>query len=189
MDNKRNFFIRHLAAFRDRFMRLIYDTTQPPGWLARASFVGILIAFTPTFGLHTPILWLIWLCCNLLRPVRFNLPLAFAVTWVINHATVLPYYFLAYLTGASLMRAFSGGTENLTYAAFKTLLEPLYRSGMSESLGALKNIFIFIGKPLLVGCIPYCLIFSIVAYVITFRIAVHARQNRETREDADMGTA
>ena len=75
-------------------------------YAARGTMLGLILAFTPTSGLHTILAVAFWVVANRLRRWEFNLILALAWTWAANVFTVLPIYYLLYVTGQVMLGRF-----------------------------------------------------------------------------------
>ena len=112
---------------------------------------------------------------------EFSLLSGLAWTWVTNIVTVPPIYYTFYVTGR-LMLGHGGPLQG--YDSFRTTLaETLSRD--ADWLEALwtysTGLFESFGVPMFVGCIPWALIGSWVAYRWSLRFIVRLRHSRDRR--------
>ena len=96
-----------------RFMRLLrlrliipmIRARGKPENTARAVAVGLLYAFTPTFGIQMVLTILHWYISRKFFRKDFNVVIAMAWTWVTNFVTVPICYYAFFLTGQVLLAA------------------------------------------------------------------------------------
>ncbi len=100
------------------FVEPLSSAMNPPWFDARGAAIGLAIGFGCPIGAQMVAL-------GLLRTVlRFNLPAAFAFTWVNNPLTVIPMYYGYYYFGSLCL----GKPPLLTPEAFKALMHPLLKT-------------------------------------------------------------
>jgi uncharacterized protein (DUF2062 family) len=96
-----------------------FSSVNPPWFDARGAAVGLAIGFGCPVGAQMVTL-------GLLRTVfKFNLPAAFAFTWVNNPLTVIPMYYAYYYFGSLCL----GQPPLLTPEALKGLMHPILKMG------------------------------------------------------------
>lgn len=97
---------RLYRAFRYRLLIPMLRSHHPPEFAARGTAVGLILAFTPTIGLHTLLAGGLWAATVRSPRWHFGLIPAIAWTWASNPLTALPIYYLLYVTGQLLMGHF-----------------------------------------------------------------------------------
>lgn len=102
---------------RHRFVIPLRRSRHPPEYSARSAAVGLFWALTPTVGIQMAMVLLHWWISRRFFKADFSLVYAMAWTWITNVATLVPFYYLFYVTGQiMLMRDDVSG-----YAAFKNI--------------------------------------------------------------------
>ena len=97
---RRNGLVRFGRWLRYRFVVPIKRSRHPPQYTARGVAVGLFWAMTPTVGIQMMFVLANWLLIRRFAPRwDFNVIHAMAWTWVTNFATVLPSYYMFYVTG------------------------------------------------------------------------------------------
>ncbi len=174
-------FSRLKGIIDDRFIDLITGTREDPERIIRAVLFGTVVAMTPTFGVQMPIVTVVWLVTRPFSRLRFNLPIGLGMTWLTNYFTFLPYYFLIYLTGATMIDWIWGVATPMSYADFVALWKPITDAGFFETVTGLLVILIKIGGIMLFGSLPYLLVTTLLVYRITVSILkrLPARRKQE----------
>jgi uncharacterized protein len=158
-----------LRRLRLRMARAFARFRHPPRDAARAALVGLGIAFTPTFGLRMPIVFLLWLLTR--RRWHFHLAPALACTWVTNALVTLPLYYLFLVTGQALQGRFH---DLSGYAQFEAAMTAL----TDGALGTLAwLLFRDWGATLWLGALPWSLLMGWLGY----RLALSALTPGKTR--------
>ena len=160
-----------------RMMRLrliipMIRSRQPPENTARAVAVGLLWAFTPTFGIQMALTCVHWYIARTFFKRDFNVVVAMAWTWVTNLFTVPICYYIFFLTGQIIL----GRWNDLTgFSSFqKFWVTAMGESGGDPtSLQAWETYFSIIvqgwGLALLIGSIP----FAILGYIGGYHWTLH----------------
>jgi uncharacterized protein (DUF2062 family) len=161
--------------YRTMRLRLIIPmirSRQPPENTARAVAVGLLWAFTPTFGIQMALTCVHWYIARTFFKRDFNVVVAMAWTWVTNLFTVPICYYIFFLTGQIIL----GRWNDLTgFSSFqKFWVTAMGESGGDPtSLQAWETYFSIIvqgwGLALLVGSIP----FAILGYIGGYHWTLH----------------
>ena len=172
--NARRFTARG-RLYRTMRLRLIIPmirSRQPPENTARAVAVGLLWAFTPTFGIQMALTCVHWYIARTLFKRDFNVVVAMAWTWVTNLFTVPICYYIFFLTGQIML----GRWNDLTgFSSFQQFwVTAMGESGGDPtSLQAWEIYFSIIvegwGLALLVGSIP----FAILGYIGGYHWTLH----------------
>ena len=157
---------------------------QPPENTARAVAVGLLWAFTPTFGIQMALAVTHWYIARTFFRRDFNVVVAMAWTWVTNLFTVPPAYYMFFITGQIAL----GRWDDLSgYESFQKFWDTAMGAtgGDPTSIDAWKTYFSVIIEgwvlALLVGSIPYAALGYVIGYHWTLRIVRRWRFRRQQR--------
>lgn len=152
-----------------RFLKLkliipILRTKHSPEHTARAVSVGFGLAMTPLVGLQISLVAFFWFLSRRLN-WDFNFVIAAAWTWTTNAFTMIPCYYIFFITGKFLLGfetvpEFDGFSNN-----FKSLLSGL---DFFESIEVIWKVY---GLPMFVGCIPWAIMAAVSGYFIGYKIA------------------
>ncbi len=168
---------RNKEGVSSKLLRLLYyrlivpvkRARERPELIARGVAIGLLLGFTPTVGLQMYLIFMIWLALR--RVWNFNMVLAIAWSWVSNPATMLPMYYLFYLTGKVILLDFDGHSS---FGMFTEQLDKVMAADNENALYALldlvANLWDTFGLSIVVGCLPYSLGLSVIGYWVTYRI-------------------
>lgn len=142
---------------------------NPPKVDARGVGVGLLVALGLPVGTHT-------LALAMLRSlVRYNVGLAFAVTWVVNPFTVVPLYWAYYYLGG----LFLNDSGIVSIEAFRQVLEPILHA--DHFLAGVKEFLLLdleILERWVIGATVVAIPLSAIGYVVTYRIQTRRRVAR-----------
>jgi uncharacterized protein (DUF2062 family) len=136
---------------------------NPPRVDALGVAIGLFVSLGLPIGSHTFTLML-------LRPfVRYNVGLAFAVTWIINPFTIIPIYTLYYYIGSLIL----GGSQTISIERYREALQPIVHAG--HFVAALKD-FLFLDLQILkrwaIAASIVSPVSGLAGYLITYRIRV-----------------
>ena len=150
--------------FREWVRKLISpgDTAHE---LALGTAIGVFVAFTPLFGLHTVIIFFV--AFALQRLVRFNKALAIVSCYVNNPLTFAPILWASYKVGAWLVPAAPGEFDP------GALPQEWDWSG---GIRALPSFLYGIGWPILVGCLVLGVVMAVAAYPVTYAFVMWYRR-------------
>ncbi len=157
---------------------------HPPEYSARGILVGIVWGLTPTVGVQMAAVFATWTLGRRLFGWNFNLIMALAWTWISNPLTMVPIYYLFYVTGQIM---FGRWSDLAGYDVFATLFSQAFASGTGilESARATLSIAVKdFGLTLLVGSLPYAVVGGAlgfwwgVRFVLRYRAARTARAAR-----------
>lgn len=155
LDTFKEWILKH-----ERF-RSFFESHHPPDYLVRGVMWGSFISMTPTFGMQMPLVTVLWIFLRPFGRLNFNLPVGLAMTWVTNYLTILPYYFISYITGIKMMGLITGAPSVMSYQSFVKMWNPVMNSPFPDILFELIKVFGQIGMVLFLGTLPYALITSI----------------------------
>ncbi len=128
---------------------------------------------TPTIGLQTLEITATWFVARKLLRKDSSLLQAFIWVWVNNPLTVVPMYYVFYVTGLWLT---GQGSRATGYAAFGDLLN----TGDAPWLTRVTTSMAAVGVPLLIGCVPYAMLGAVASYAWA-KAVVHRRRERRAR--------
>ena len=168
---------RAYRTLRYRLMIPMLRSKRPPEYIARGTAFGALLAFSPTTGLHSFIVAGVWAVADRVFKWRFSPVIAFAWTWIANPLTVLPIYYLLYVTG-QIMRG--RGDDLSGYEDFVGLWDKLASSSGSflDNLALVAKIFLEDwGIAMALGSVPWMALAAGIGYVGSLAfIRRHRRQ-------------
>ena len=183
---------------RDLRYRLVIPlkrSRHPPEYTARGVAVGTFWALTPTVGVQMAVVLVHWWISRKWLGRDFSVVNAMAWTWITNVFTLLPFYYLFYVTGQFMM-----GSDDVTgYSGFVKLWDATASSDGGEGTpiseliqtwGALllKDWF----AAMAIGSIPYAFIGGWLAWrwaLAAVRAYRGARVRRTERRIAERGHA
>lgn len=158
---------------------------QPANHIARGVMVGTVWACTPLFGLHMLGSFLTWLASNRLFRWNFSLVNALAWTWITNVFTVVPCYYLFYLTGQLMLGRLSRGHEaGQGFSAITAQIDAADNLAFSDIVvNWFNSLLSNVGAPLAVGWIPWSILFGWIAYRLSLSfVTSHRRHSARRRE-------
>jgi hypothetical protein len=150
---------------RYRLVVPVFRSPHSPEYTARGVANGVLWGLTPFMGLQTILILSTWIAGRRVFRRDSSVLQALIWVWVNNPITMLPMYYVFYLTGLWL----SGTSGSFTgYAEFVLLWD----TSAQEPRVIDRLIFLgaAIGLPIAIGCIPYSLLGSGLAYRWTLRV-------------------
>ncbi len=166
-------------------MRLVVPmkrSAQGPEYTARAVGVALFWALTPLIPVQMYLLGLTWLLTRRIPWLNFNLLVALAWIWVTNAFTMIPIYFVFYLTGQILL----GRWDDLAgYGQFADQWQTVLKSadGFFDSLLAIGGMVVREqGAALAVGCLPYALGGGWLGYVLSLRFMRRFTERRQRQK-------
>ena len=154
---------------------------QPVHVVARGVMDGMIWAMTPFFGLHMALVLGTWLFSRRFLNWDFSLVNGLAWTWTTNVFTVLPAFYLFYLTGQVLLGNFS---DPLGYDAFKTVFHVAEQRAADDPGSAgfqLGNLWRAFGLPLFLGSAVWAAVSGWVSYQIASAFLTRYRELRAER--------
>ncbi len=152
-----------------------------PEYAARGTMLGLVLAFTPTSGLHTTVAVALWVLAARLGRWQFSLILALAWTWVANVFTILPIYYLLYVTGQIMLGRF---TDLSGYAAFSDLWGTLHTGDHTlwqDAVLMARMVLEDWGLAMCLGSIPWAALAGALGYRASLKFIHAYRHRRATR--------
>ena len=155
-----------------------------PKQIARGVMVGLAWGLTPTVGVQMIFCFFTWLITRKFFRWDFSLIVALAWTWITNVITLLPAYYVFFITG----QFFLGRFDNLSgYNEFLSLWDQNVVD--DRSMGYFEWVWTYTvflvkgwGLPLAIGCLPWSALGAWVGYVWCLRFIVSYREARRLRQ-------
>lgn len=175
---------RRSAFFRTIRYRLVIPmlrTRSSPEYLARGTMLGLILAFTPTTGLHSTLVLAIWFVADRIFKWEFSVILALAWVWVANVFTVVPIYYLLYVTGQAMLGRLGSHSG---YAQFTHLWQRMHVGDLSlwQEVELMTKIMVKDwGLSMCLGSIPWAAITGALGYWLTLKAVRTYRHGRAER--------
>jgi uncharacterized protein len=157
---------------RYKFLIPVYRSPHPPEYTARGVAIGVFWGVTPFMGLQTVLMIGTWQVLRRVFHKDASLLQALIWAWVNNPVTMIPMYYVFYLTGLWLTHT-PGSIGG--YGAFVALWD----QGQQEPTFFARVLLIAerIGVALTVGSLPFAFLGSWIGY----RWALHITRARKRR--------
>ncbi len=152
-----------------------------PEHIARGVMIGMIWAMTPFFGFHMALVFITWIVATRVFGWDFCLVNGLAWTWTTNIVTIVPAYYLFYLTGQILMGNFS---DPLGYEAFHSLfvLSENQDADIFTTLAAqLEVLWKFFGIPLFMGSAVWAVVSGWLSYKLSYGFVRRYQEHRARR--------
>lgn len=165
-------------AVRYRLIVPLFRSPHPPEYTARGVALGMFWGLTPLVGLQSFLIGGIWLAARRLG-WEFSLLQGLAWTWVSNVFTMLPLYYLFYLTGMVLL---GDAHEAAGYRAFLALWQRAAEGEPERRLitQVLSSVRV-LGIPAAIGCLPWAVGGAWVSYAWSYRLVERRQRRRAAR--------
>jgi uncharacterized protein (DUF2062 family) len=176
--NGRNlpFWTRFRRLLRYRLIIPIRRSYHSPPFAARGVAVGLFWGLAPFVGLQIVLVVATWFVVRALPRLSFSLVLGIAWTWISNAFTTIPMLYVYYLSGQVML----GRWDRISgYEAFTDLVSPIVDAEISRLLDVLYAVAIKeFGLSILIGSVPYMVVFAWFGYWLAMRIARRYRDRR-----------
>jgi uncharacterized protein len=177
-----NWHMKLQRAARYHLLIPLKRTPHPPEYTARGVAVGMLVAMTPTVGIQMFIIAGLWLVITRLFNWPFSLFAGLAYTWTTNAFTMLPLYYLFYVTGQVML----GHFDDIN--GFDRFSELVGSIGANPDQGFWQTLWLWSrelfsgwGVPMFVGSIPWAIFSAWAGYVVTYSYITRHRRKRLAR--------
>ncbi len=171
-----------------RIMIPLKRSMHAPEYTARGVAVGLVWAFTPTIGIQMPLVFITWLISRKLFRRDFSVIIGMAWTWVTNVVTMVPIYYVFYLTGQVMI---GRPGESAGYEAFVGLwdkamgesadVDDMFFGGFDWVWHYFTDVVGGWGLSMLVGCVPWAILIGWLGYVWSLSFVRHHREARHRR--------
>lgn len=167
---------------RSKLVIPVVRSRHSPEHTARGVMVGMVCAMTPTVGIQMSIVLFAWFVAHRWLRWDFSLVNGIAWSWVTNVFTMVPIYYVFYVTGQFIMGRFGdlGG-----YESFKRVWSVLLTSDGDwwQRLVAWVDVMITDwGLPMLVGCVPWAILFGWLGYRLSLNYVIRHREIRRQKQ-------
>lgn len=153
-----------------------------PQFTARGVMVGMFWAMTPFFGIQMALVMGTWLISRRLFGWDFSLINGLAWTWVTNVFTLLPVFYIFFITG-NLMLGAEGDISG--YQQFVDVWNSSFDSangGWAAVMHWFHTMLQGWGKPMVLGSVPWAIASAWMAYVVSLKfVSNYQRRRAETR--------
>jgi len=161
---------------RYRLIIPIRRSYNAPPFAARGVAVGLFWGLAPFVGLQIVFVVATWFVVKAYPKLNFSLVLGIAWTWISNAFTTIPMLYVYYVTG-QLMFGHWGRISG--YEAFTDLITPIVNAEFSRILDVLYEVAVKeLGLSILVGSLPYMILFAWGGYWLAMRVARRYRDRR-----------
>ena len=153
----------------------------PPEVKAMGVAVGLFWAMTPLVGIQMWIVFMTWVFFRRVLHIDFSLVLGIAYTWVTNVFTMIPVYYIFYVTGQIMRGNFNeiSGYSHLAGIVRETFMGDL--SFVDKWLLLFKILLKDWGVSMAVGCLPWAIISAIVGYYLTMKFEKYRLERRNKK--------
>lgn len=181
MRKARSIWENCLRLIRMRLVIPLLRSPHPPEYKAKGVAVGLAWAMTPLVGIQMWLVFMTWITARKVFKWDFSLPLAIAWTWLTNVFTMIPTYYIFYVTGQIMRWQVDsiGGYTNLSRIIRNTFMSDL--DFYDKWVLFFKLLLQDWGVSMALGCLPWAVLFSICGYYMTLRL-LRARANRKRRK-------
>ncbi|MDX1737799.1 MAG: DUF2062 domain-containing protein [Alphaproteobacteria bacterium] len=171
-----------------RFARLLYYKLvipihrgkDSPHLIAYSVAIGLAVGFTPSVGFQIPLIFVIWLICLKLFKFHFSLIIAIAWSWLSNGATMIPLYYVFYVTGRLLLPS---GDEEFSFDDFSSFISDNLGEDatIEQSLHFMGQLIEQVGGSILIGCLPWAIGMALLGYFGSLRMTQSYQRIRKER--------
>ncbi|TGK06841.1 DUF2062 domain-containing protein [Leptospira semungkisensis] len=176
-------FLRSIGRIIHKQIILPFQESHAPiHELCLGTTIGLIWAMTPLVGVQMYLGLGTWVLLRVVG-IRFYLPIAIAMIWITNAATVPFFYYLFYWIGKNILFLFNIPFQEIS---FDTLLSI---SNQSESMDLISGFYhwsIFLldkmGLPMFVGGFAFGIPLGIAGYPLTFKL-VNSYRERKAQEE------
>lgn len=146
--------------------------------------VGVFIGLTPTVGIQMYLVAAIWGICRYLFRVRFALSVGVAMVWISNPITMVPIYYIGFITGSFFFNMIGLPIISLDLQAFQQKFEDFLQHSGWEMISESSQFFLVdLGVPTLVGSLFYAIPFAIICYFLTHVLLTRYRKFKAEQEN------
>lgn len=146
-----------------------------PEFTARGVMVGMIWAMMPLVGIQMACVLVTWIITRKLFKWDFSLANGLAWTWVTNVFTLVPAYYIFYVTGQIMM---GRGTEEGDYEKIAGLIKGIVDQGMAGIVPWLEALVFDWGIPMMVGSLPWSAGLGVLSYYLSLRFVRAYRERR-----------
>jgi len=142
----------------------------------------MLLAMTPTIGIQMFMIAGTWLFLTKVVKWDFSLLAGLGWTWTSNVFTMIPLYYLFYITGQVMLGNFG---DISGFGEFSQLVKDISNNGdltfWEKTSLWMVNLFKGWGVPMFLGSVPWAILSSWLGYKVAYNYVVKHRENRARR--------
>ncbi len=150
-----------------RLLIPLLRSPHPPKYKALGVSIGVAWAMTPLVGIQMYLVFMTWLTMKKIFKRDFSLVLGLAYTWITNVFTMIPIYYVFYVTGQVMMnRPITG------YGDLKNTMEEVFFADYTlweKVVTSCKLLLQDWGLGMAIGCLPWALALGVGSYYLTMR--------------------
>ena len=179
--NKREAIAGLLRLLYFRLVIPVLRSVDQPEIVARGVMVGLALGLTPTVGIQLYCVFIVWWLCRYVAKWHFSLIIAMAWSWLSNPITMIPLYYLYYITGRLMLLDFDGEQD---FESFSRMIgEHLtLEGGIWETIVEVFHFMLEqIGTSILIGFIPYSILLGAGGYWVSLKLATRYAEARKKR--------
>jgi uncharacterized protein (DUF2062 family) len=159
----------------------IIRSPHPPEHTARGVMIGTIWAFIPLFGIQMAFVVLTWAVATRLLNWNFSLINALAFTWVTNVFTIIPTYYVYYVTGQAMLGHWNDIAGYEAFAALFASTAPP-DAGFFEAIWAwIETLLTYWGLPIVLGSVPWTILLGWLGYRLSLNFIRAYRRRRAER--------
>ena len=181
MAKRHNWRQNFLRLLRLRLIIPILRSPHPPEHTARGVAIGTMWAMTPLVGIQMWLVSMTWIFYKKVLKKSFSLPLGLAFTWLTNVFTMVPMYYIFYVTGQLML----GHWDSISgYSHLKEIIHQTFMSDLSflEKWGLFFKLLVQDwGLAMIVGCLPWMILGYWLGSRLTLQILKDYQILREKR--------
>ena len=161
-----------LRGLRYRFVIPVFRSPHPPEFTAGGVANGVFWALTPSVGIQSLAILATWFVAKTALKRDSSLIQAFIWAWINNPLTMIPMYYLFYVTGSWLI---GQGSDAQGYSAFASVWDASSSVPWFDRFASLGRA---IGVPTILGSIPYAVVGGLVSYRWALRVVLKRKARR-----------
>ena len=188
MSKRHTFFQNITRLVKMKLLVPLVRSKHPANFKARGVAVGMGWAMTPLVGIQMTLVMMTWVFFKKVLKKDFSIPLALAYTWVTNVFTMLPIYYIFYVTGQLML----GHWDDISgYTQLRGILHDTFmtRLGLGERwLLFFKLLLQDWGVAMIVGCLPWVVAGVVISYRLTMqfeRLRAERRKAKCLKKDSE----
>lgn len=181
LQKSRTFFEKIGRLLKFRLIIPLLRSPHPPAYKARGVAVGFAWSMTPLVGIQMWLVFMTWVVAKKVFKWSFSMPLALAWTWVTNVFTMVPVYYVFYVTGQILQ----GNLDSI--GGYDNLKEIISKAFMADYTFVEQWTFFFKmlvqdwGVAMAIGCLPWAVAAYISGYYFTMKYELARQRRREAK--------
>lgn len=157
--------------YRYRLVVPIKRSNHSPEHAARGVMIGLMWGLTPTVGAQMIFCFFTWVIAKKVFKWDFGLIISLAWTWTTNFVTLVPAYYLFFVTGQVMLGRMGelSGYDEFASTWGEAIAE-------NPDISFLHGVWTYIvmllegwGLPMLVGCVPWSILAGWVGYKWSLR--------------------